>query len=395
MTPELLTLILRIGLFIFVLLTAFAYLTFIERRVLAWFTWRVGPNRVGPWGLLQPLADGVKTILKQEMVPAKADRFLYFLAPVISLSAAFTMFAIIPVGQGVYISNPSVAVLLFLGLSSLGAYGMILAGWASQSRYPFLASLRAAAQVISYEIALALTILVPVLIVGSLNFGEIGSIYRNPGWHWGYLFVLIPAGVLFLIAALAESARVPFDLPECEAELVAGFMTEYSSMKYAMFPMGEYIAMTAMSAIGVHMFLGSYFLPVVNGTDLTNWVGLLVGDPGWAIGPPAFLGLSEAYWAALSVGAAGLSTVLTFIGKVFLIVFFFMWVRATVPRLRYDQLMRFGWKGMVPAGLLLIFATACLVVLLPDGGTLRPSPERRGAPEHPNMFMQEDLILEL
>jgi NADH-quinone oxidoreductase subunit H len=376
MTPELLTLILRIGIYIFVLLTAFAYLTFIERRVLAWFTWRTGPNRVGPWGLLQPLADGVKTVLKQEMIPAKADKALYFMAPVITLAAAFTMFALIPVGEDVFISNPTIAVLLFLGLSSLGAYGVILAGWSSQSRYPFLGALRACAQVISYELALGLSILVPVLIVGSLNFEHIGGVYRMPDWHPAYLLVLVPAGILFLIAALAETARVPFDLPECEAELVAGFMTEYSSMKYAMFPMGEYIAMVAMSAIGVHMFLGSYFLPTIGGVDYTNWLGVLLGNPDAVFGPPKFLGLSAGYWNALSVSALGLSTVFTFLAKVFAIVFFFMWVRATLPRLRYDQLMRFGWKFMLPAGLVLIFATAILIVALPSTPKARTEPLR-------------------
>ncbi|MDQ3023960.1 MAG: NADH-quinone oxidoreductase subunit H [bacterium] len=364
MTPELLTLLIRIGLIIFVLLTAFAYLTFAERRLLAWFTWRVGPNRVGPWGLLQPLADGVKTVLKQEMIPSHADKFLYFLAPVIALAAAFTMFALIPVGDGVFISNPSIAVLLFLALSSLGAYGVILAGWASQSRYPFIAALRACAQVISYELGLGLALLVPVVIVGSLNIGEIGGVYRMPEWHPLYLVVLLPAGVLFLISALAETARVPFDLPECEAELVAGFMTEYSSMKYAMFPMGEYIAMVAMSAVGVHFFMGGYYLPTVLGIDMTNWLGQLIGNPAAVFGPPHWPWLGD-YWQSLSVSALGLSTVATFMGKVAVIVFIFMWIRATLPRLRYDQLMRFGWKFMLPVGLLLVFLASVLVTILP------------------------------
>lgn len=364
MSPELLTLALRMVLVLFVVLTAFAYLTFAERRLLAFFTWRVGPNRVGPWGLFQPVADGVKTILKQEMIPSQADKFIYFMAPVITLSAAFTMFALMPVGDGVWISNPSIAVLLFLGLSSLGSYGVILAGWASQSRYPFLGSLRACAQVISYELGLALALLVPVLIAGSLNIGEIGGIYRMPDWHWAYLLVLIPGGILFLVSALAETNRVPFDLPECEAELVAGFMTEYSSMKFAMFTMGEYTAMVAMSAIGVHFFLGSYYLPTIAGIDLTNWIGLLVGDPNFVFGPPKWEWLGS-YWASLSVSALALSTVITFMVKVVALIFLFMWIRATLPRLRYDQLMRFGWKFLLPAGLLLVFITSILLVMLP------------------------------
>jgi NADH-quinone oxidoreductase subunit H len=375
MTPELLTVIIRCGLFIFILLTTFAYLTFIERRVLAWFTWRVGPNRVGPWGILQPLADGVKTVLKQEMVPHSADRFLYFLAPVLTFAACFTMFALIPVGEGVYISNVSVAVLLILGLSGVSSYGFILAGWSSQSRYPFLGGLRSAAQVISYELSLAMCILVPVLIVGSLNVGDIGRIYYNEWWHPLYLLVLIPNGVIFLIAACAETGRVPFDLPECEAEIVAGYHTEYSSMKYAMFPMGEYIAMTALSAIGVHMLLGSYYLYVPSSFDLsdpwlniTNWVGLLMGtvgfDPNFVFGPPKWL-IPDPWWASFSVSTLALSTVTLFLAKMVLLVLFFMWVRATLPRFRYDQLMRLGWKQLLPINLVLIFVTALLVALLP------------------------------
>ncbi|MCH7472911.1 NADH-quinone oxidoreductase subunit H [bacterium] len=362
----------RSAVFIIVLLTAFAYLTFLERRVLAWFQWRVGPNRVGPWGLLQPVADGVKVILKQEMIPRKADKLIYMIAPVITFAAAFTMFALIPVGEGVWISNVSVAVLLFLGLSSLGAYGLILAGWSSQSRYSFLGSLRTCAQVISYELPLGLALLVPVMIVGSLNLNDIGAIYRSETWHWAYLVVLLPAGLLFLVAALAETARVPFDLPECESELVAGYYTEYSSMKYAMFPMGEYVAMCAMAAVGVHVFMGGYLLPVVNGVDLTNWIGVTVawagGDAHAAWGPPAFLGLSQDHWNALSLSAPGLSSTLTFMGKVLLIVLLFMWIRATLPRLRYDQLMQFGWKVLLPAGFALVFLAAVLVAFLPAAG---------------------------
>ena len=364
MSPELLKLLVRASVFIVVLLTAFAYLTYGERRVLSWFSWRVGPNRVGPWGLFQPIADGVKTLLKQEMIPQKADRFLYMVAPMVTLAAAFTMFALIPVGDGVYMSDVPVALLLFLGLSSLGAYGVIMAGWASQSRYSFLGALRLTAQVISYELGLGLALLVPVIIAGSLNIGDIGMIYRSENWSPWYLLVLLPAGLLFYVAALAETARVPFDLPECESEIVAGYHTEYSSMKYAMFPMGEYVAMVAMASIAVHFFLGGYLLPVVNGYDWTNWLGYFVGQDA-ALYPPAWLGLSQEYMNALSWTAKGFSTTMTFIVKTAVLVFIFMWIRATEPRLRYDQLMHFGWKVLLPAGLLLMLAAAAITVLLP------------------------------
>ncbi|MEZ5339087.1 MAG: complex I subunit 1 family protein [bacterium] len=352
-TPEIVNLLVRGGLLIFVLLTTFAYLTYTERRVLSFFQWRLGPNRVGPLGLLQPLADGVKTALKQEMVPRKADKVLYFLAPTLTLSASFTTFALIPVGERVQMSSVPVAILFFLGLSSMAAYGLILAGWSSQSKYPFLGSLRTCAQVISYELALGLCLLVPILITGSLNINDFGNMYRAENWNWIYLIVLLPTTVLFLISSLAETGRTPFDLPECEAEIVAGYHTEYSSMKYAMFPMGEYIAMVAMSAMVVHMLLGGYHLDL-GFVDLTYWAG------DWKLGPLESWGWG-AYGDALSLTANGFATTMTFIVKLCALIFTFMWIRATFPRLRYDQLMRFGWKWLLKATLVLIFVTAALV----------------------------------
>ena len=359
MPQYLLLILIRAVIFVIVLLTGFAYLTYLERRVLSWFQWRVGPNRVGPWGLFQPIADGVKAILKQELIPQKADKLLYLMAPVVAFAAAFTMFSLIPVGEGVYLSDLPIALLVFLGLSSLAAYGVILAGWSSQNRYSFMGALRSCAQVISYELGLGLALLVPVMIVGSLSLTEIGMIYRSEYWHPLYFIVLIPAGILFLISAMAETARIPFDLPECESELVTGFHTEYSSLKYAMFPMGEYMGMSAMCAIAVHFFLGSYTLPVIGGVDLTNWFGLLIGNPGAVLGP------SEGYWTVLSISALGFSTTMTFIVKVLILIFVFMWVRATEPRFRYDQLMRFGWKVLLPIGLVLVFLAAVITVLVP------------------------------
>lgn len=364
-TPEIVNLLIRGGVFILVLLTAFAYLTYTERRILSFFQWRLGPNRVGPQGLFQPLADGVKTVLKQEMVPRKADKVLYFLAPALTLSASFTTFALIPVGERVMLSNVPVAILFFLGLSSMSAYGLILAGWSSQSKYPFLGSLRTCAQVISYELALGLCLLVPIMITGSLNINDFGLMYQSANWNWIYLLVLIPTAILFLIASLAETGRTPFDLPECESEIVAGYHTEYSSMKYAMFPMGEYIAMVAMSAMVVHMLLGGYFLNL-GFIDLTYWLG------DWTFGPSEAWGWG-AYRDALALTGHGLATTLTFVVKLALLVFTFMWIRGTFPRLRYDQLMRFGWKWMLPATLVMIIFTAAFVAIFGpvNTGTLK------------------------
>jgi NADH-quinone oxidoreductase subunit H len=364
MTPQMLTLLLRAAIMIFVLLTAFAYLTYLERRVLSWFQWRVGPNRVGPWGLLQPLADGAKTVMKQEMVPVKADKILYFMAPVITFAATFSIFSLIPLGPGVWMSDVPVAALIFLGLSSLASYGLILGGWASQSRYSFLGGLRTCAQVISYELGLGLALLVPIMIAGSLSLNDIGNLYTSTNWHWIYLIVLAPATILFLICALAETGRAPFDLPECEAEIVAGYHTEYSSFKYAMFPMGEYIAMAAMCAIAVHMFLGGYLLPF----GWTNWWGNLIHNPDAVAGPPTWLIARGPWWDALSVSAEGFSTVMTMIVKILLVIFVFMWIRATTPRVRYDQLMRLGWKVLLPIGLALVFLTSILMIVPKDAG---------------------------
>lgn len=360
MTPEILNWIVRALLFIVCLLTAFAYLTLTERRILAFFQWRCGPNRVGPWGLFQPIADGVKTVLKQEALPRKADKWLYLAAPIITFAAGFSMFAVIPVGENVWLSNVAVGALIFLGFSSFGAYGLILAGWASQSKYPFLGALRACAQVISYELSLGLALLVPIMIVGSLNINDIGNIYYSEYWHPVYLIPLTGAFILFLIAALAETGRVPFDLPECESEIVAGYHTEYSSLKYAMFPMGEYVAMCGMAAIAVHMFLGGWHLPFISDGALRNAIG------GMAIYPPAFLGLSQEYMNALSWTAMGFVTTMVFISKMALLILVFMWIRATEPRFRYDQLMSFGWKRMLPAGFALVLFTAILLAIVPE-----------------------------
>jgi len=305
-------------------LTAFAYVTLLERRLLAKFQLRVGPDRVGPLGLFQPLADGIKLIFKENFIPAGADPLVYQIAPLISAVAALFVYAVIPVappihlfGQEItlYVADVNVAILLVLGASSVGVYGIILGGWASDSKYAILGGLRSSAQVISYELTLGLGVLGVVLVANSLSLTDI---VRAQSHLW-FVVQQPLAFVLFMIAAFAETNRAPFDLPESEQELIAGFHTEYGGFKFAMFYLAEYIGIITMSALVTTLFLG-----------------------GWQ-GP----------W---------LPPVLWFLIKVFVIICFFILVRATLPRLRYDQLMGLGWKVLIPLGILNLAVTAGLIV---------------------------------
>lgn len=304
-----------------VLLLTMAYLTLVERRVVAWFQWRLGPNRVGPLGLIQPIADGVKLLFKQEIVPSAADITTYFLAPAISLIAAFAVIAVIPISPNFYIADVNVALLLVLALSSMGIYGVILAGWSSGSKYPFLGALRACAQMISYELSLAFAGVGVVILAGSFSLREI-VVAQGSLW---FVVPQILGFIVFLIAGFAEANRAPFDMPECESELVAGYHTEYSSMKFAMFFLGEYVAVINVAMLATVLFLGGWQGPALFGAQLAWLSGLL--------------------WFLIKVGA---------------IIFLFLWVRATLPRFRYDQLMRFGWMVLLPLALLNIIITAAL-----------------------------------
>jgi len=305
-------------------LTAFAYTTLLERRLLARFQLRVGPNRVGPWGLLQPLADGIKLIFKEDFRPAGCDAMVYLAAPLISVAAALFVYAVIPIGPPVrlfgrevtlYIADVNIGILLVLAASSVGVYGIILGGWSSDSKYSLLGGLRSSAQLLSYELPLGLAVLAVIMTAGSLSLVDIVNAQAR-GW-----FILRQplAFVVFLIAGFAETNRAPFDLPESEQELTGGFQTEYGGFKFAMFYVGEYVGVITMGALVTTLFLG-------------GWQGPLL--------PP----------------------VLWFLVKVFLVVCFFIWVRATLPRVRYDHLMAFGWKILIPAGLLNVAATACVIV---------------------------------
>uniref|UniRef100_A0A7C4JU33 NADH-quinone oxidoreductase subunit H n=1 Tax=Thermodesulfobacterium geofontis TaxID=1295609 RepID=A0A7C4JU33_9BACT len=291
-----------------------AYLTYAERKIIARMQQRLGPNRVGPRGLLQPIADMLKLLTKEDLVPYGVDKPIFYIAPFISLVCAGTGVALIPLWEKFVISNINVGLLFILALSSLSAYGVILSGWASNSRYAFLGGLRASAQVISYEIAMSLALLSVVLMAGSLNLMDIVKAQINSPYKI-YLIPQIIAFYVFIISAIAECNRVPFDLPEAETELVAGYFVEYSAMRFAIFYLAEYFGMVVMSALAVTCFLG-------------GWVG------------PFEVPYVPFFW---------------FLIKLYFLLFVYIWVRATLPRYRYDQLMGLGWKVLIPVGIVNLF----------------------------------------
>ena len=288
-----------------------AYLTLFERKVIGAMHLRKGPNVVGPFGLLQPIADGLKLFLKETVIPTGANRAIFIIAPMITFVLALVAWSVIPVGAEMVLANINVGVLFLFAISSLGVYGVLMAGWASNSRYAFLGALRSAAQMVSYEVSMGLVIISVLMCVGSLNLSEIVESQKS---IW-FVFPLFPMAIIFFISTLAETNRHPFDLPEAEAELVSGYNVEYSSMTFALFFLGEYANMILMSAMTSIMFLGGW-LPPLNVAPLT-----------WIPGP---------IWFAL---------------KIALCLFVFVWVRATLPRYRYDQLMRLGWKVFLPFSL--------------------------------------------
>lgn len=299
-----------------------AYLTYAERKVIARMQQRLGPNRVGPRGLLQPIADMLKLLTKEDLVPYGVDKPIFYIAPFISLVCAGTGVALIPLWEKFVISNINVGLLFILALSSLSAYGVILSGWGSNSRYAFLGGLRASAQVISYEIAMSLALLSVVLMAGSLNLMDIVKAQINSPYKI-YLIPQIIAFYVFIISAIAECNRVPFDLPEAETELVAGYFVEYSAMRFAIFYLAEYFGMVVMSALAVTCFLG-------------GWIG------------PFEVPYIPFFW---------------FLIKLYFLLFVYIWVRATLPRYRYDQLMGLGWKVLIPVGIINLFLTALLKLI--------------------------------
>jgi len=304
------------------LLLAVAYLTYAERKVLAAAQLRKGPNVVGPFGLFQPLADGLKLLMKETVIPAGANRVVFVAAPIITFVLSLVAWAVIPFDAGVVLANINVGILYLFAISSLGVYGIIMAGWSSNSRYAFLGGLRSAAQMVSYEVSIGFVIVSVLLCVGSLNLSDIVEAQKTV---W-YCLPLFPMFIVFFISGLAETNRSPFDLPEGESELVAGFFVEYSSMTFALFYLGEYANMILMSAMTSILFLGGWLPPF--GVAPFTWIP----GPIW------------------------------FFAKIAFVLFCFLWVRATMPRYRYDQLMRLGWKVFLPLSLAWLAATAAFLV---------------------------------
>ena len=327
--------LLKVGVIFGAVLGIVAYMTLAERKVSGRIQLRFGPNRVGPFGLLQPVADGLKLMFKEDVIPDHVDKVIYVLAPAISTIAAFASYAVIPIGPPtdffgllpepvpLQIADVNIGILYIFALSSMGVYGIVLAGWSSNNKYSLLGGLRSAAQMISYELSLGMSIVGVLMMSHSLSLTRVVEDQSN---LW-YVFLQPLGFVIFLIAAFAETNRLPFDLPEAEPELVAGYHTEYSSMKFSLFFMSEYAAMFTISAMAVTLYFG-------------GWQGL----PG--------------------LGSLGIPPVLWFVGKVVFFLFFFLWVRWTLPRFRYDQLMNLGWKVFLPLSLLNILLTGLGLVLL-------------------------------
>jgi NADH-quinone oxidoreductase subunit H len=312
----------------------FAYLTFYERKVLARIQVRVGPNRAGPGGVLQPISDALKLIFKEELIPANADKLIFILAPIITVFPALVITAVIPWGDTItlfgreihlHLADINVGVLYITAIASISIYGITLAGWSSNNKYAMMGGLRASAQMISYEIALGLAFIGPIMLASSMSLIDIVNAQHQMGW-WRWLLYQPLGPFIFLIASVAEINRAPFDMPEAEQELTAGYHTEYSGMKFALFFMAEYIKMIAVSMIAATLFFGGFRGPFV---DQLPWLG------------PLYLLI-----------------------KVLILLFFMIWIRATLPRIRYDRLMAFGWKVLLPAALLNVFITALILVLV-------------------------------
>jgi NADH-quinone oxidoreductase subunit H len=342
---ELILAAVKVALIIPALQGVFSLMTWIERRVLAFMQFRLGPNRTGPFGLLQPIADGIKLFFKEEVMPAAANKWAFLAAPVVAVTTSFLAVAVLPFGppfklpswgflpewlQGrdfqFQIATIDVGLLFIFAITALGVYGVVLAGWAANNKYSMLGALRSSAQMFSYELALGLSFVTVIMLAGSFQIGDIVAAQAGGFWRWN-CFRQVPAFLVYFIAATAEVARTPFDLPEGETELVAGFHTEYSSMRFALIQMAEYVNMITVTVLATNLFLG-------------GWHSGIPGVPSEGL-------LGFVFWGA----------------KVAFLLFVFIWLRGTLPRFRYDQLMHFGWKVLIPVAAVWIFVTAAGVAL--------------------------------
>ncbi len=331
--------LLKIAIVLNATLVGVSYMVLLERKVIAWAQSRLGPMRVGPYGALQPIADAVKLMLKEDITPTRADKWVFTAAPIISMVPALIVYAVIPFGPEVslfgrqvtlYITDVNVGLLYIVAVASVGVYGIILAGYASNSKFPLLASLRASAQLISYEVAVTLTLVSVILMSGTLSM--VGIVRAQESSHMWFVFVQPLAFGIFFIGSLAETNRAPFDLPEAEQELTGGFHTEYSGMRFALFFLAEYANMIVVSSVATTLFLGGWLRPFPN-VEVLSFLDII---PSWC-------------W---------------FLLKSFVFLYIFVWVRATLPRYRYDQLMRLGWKVLIPLAIINLVVTAILRVML-------------------------------
>jgi NADH-quinone oxidoreductase subunit H len=326
--------LIQIGLVVTLVALWVAYATYLERKISAFIQARLGPMRVGPWGLLQPIADGLKLLVKEDFIPEKADRWIFFFAPYIAVASAFIVFSVIPFGPDwAVIADVNIGLLLVLAVSSVGVLALILAGWSSNSKYALLGGLRSSAQMVSYEVAMGLSLIGALMFARTLSLsGIVGAQGSDSIWYILYQ----PAGFLmFLISGIAENNRAPFDLPEAESELVAGFHTEYSGMRWSLFFMAEYAAMVVVTAVATTVYLGGWYFPFVYRLETAGYHNLYV-----------------------------LVSVVVFLVKASIILYIYFWLRWTLPRFRYDQLMDIGWKWLIPSALINIVLSAFAVFLL-------------------------------
>ncbi|MFP4080933.1 MAG: NADH-quinone oxidoreductase subunit NuoH [Ectothiorhodospira sp.] len=319
----------KITLLLTPLMLAVAYTTFAERKIIGYIQIRVGPNRVGPRGFLQPIADALKLLTKEVILPANANRYLFLTAPTLAIAPALAAWAVVPFDDGMAIADINAGLLYILALTSMGVYGIIVAGWASNSRYALLGSLRSAAQIISYEIAMGFALVGVIMAAGTLNLGDIVEAQRGSVYHW-FLLPLLPLFLVYFISGVAETNRAPFDVAEGESEIVAGFHVEYSGMAFAVFFLAEYANMILISALTALLFLGGWLSPL---EGILPQAAFSVPLIGWVLD-------GGIHW---------------FLGKMAFFLFLFLWLRATFPRYRYDQIMRLGWKVLIPVTIVWLF----------------------------------------